>query len=148
MKNISKLTRIIFTVSLSVLAGWSVSASAQQAADFTIGKKGEVHFNVPVKVGSTVLKPGMYKVQHLLQGTGDVVSAKEHVLIFNRMEMPAGYRHSNTPTAKEEAARVKCTVEPVAKKVRNTTIVLRTNAAGEKELAEAQVAGEAFKHLL
>jgi hypothetical protein len=30
----------------------------------------------------------------------------------------------------------------------NTKITLRTNAAGEKEVAEIQVAGERFKHLL
>ena len=30
----------------------------------------------------------------------------------------------------------------------NTKITLRTNAAGEKEIAEVQVAGEAYKHLL
>ena len=39
-------------------------------------------------------------------------------------------------------------VEPVTKAVSNTKVTLRTNAAGEKEVAEVQVAGEKFKHLL
>jgi len=63
------------------------------------------------------------------------------------MEMPASYRHGNTPVADATSARIKCRVEPVDKKVRNTAITLRTNAGGEKEIAEVQVAGEAFKHL-
>ena len=104
------------------------------------GKKGEVHFTTQVKAGDAVLKPGMYQVQHVTEGG-------EHVIIFKEMEMPAGYKHGNTPVSKE-VARIKCKVEPVTKAVSNTKVTLRTNAAGEKEVAEVQVAGEAFKHLL
>ena len=82
----------------------------------------------------------MYQVQHVMEGS-------DHVIIFKEMSMPAGYKMGNTPVGKE-VARIKCKVEPVAKKVSNTKITLRTNAVGEKEIAEVQVAGEAFKHLL
>jgi hypothetical protein len=136
-KNISKMIGITAAVALLVLAVGVVNAAAQ---DFTIGKKGEVHFNVPVKAGNAMLKPGMYQVQHVVEGS-------DHIVIFKEMEMPAGYRHGNTPVSSEPAARVKCQVVPADKKVSNTAIVLRTNAAGEKEIAEVQVAGEAFKHL-
>lgn len=104
------------------------------------GKKGQVHFTTQVKAGNAVLKPGMYQVQHVMEGS-------DHVIVFKEMEMPAGYKMGNTPVGKE-VARLKCKVEPVTKKVSNTRITLRTNAAGEKEIAEVQVAGEAFKHLL
>ena len=138
--DIAKMIRITAAAALFVLAvGFNASAQDKKAADFTIGKKGEVHFNVPVKAGSTVLTPGMYQVQHSVEGT-------DHFVAFKEMEMPAGYRHSNTPVAKEATARIKCKVEPAAK-VSNTKITLRTNAAGEKEIADVQVAGEAFKHL-
>jgi len=80
---ITKTIRIIAAVTLLVLAvgTFNLPASAQNqkaqpGKDFTIGKKGEVHFNIQVKAGDVTL------------------------------------------------------------------------AAGEKEIAEAQVAGEAFKHLL
>ncbi len=106
----------------------------------SVGKKGEVHLTSPVKVGDTVLKPGMYQVQHVEAG-GD------HVFVFREMSMPAGYKMSNTPVGKE-VARVKCKIEPARKKVSNTKIIFRTNAAGEKEISEVQVAGEAFRHLL
>ena len=146
--NITKTIQIIATVALLVLvigasdlpASAQGGQKAQSGKDFTIGKKGEVHFYVQVKAGGVALKPGMYQVQHVEEGG-------EHMIIFKEMSMPAGYKMGSTPVGKE-VARVKCKVEPVAKKVSNTKITLRTNAAGEKEIAEVQVAGEAFKHLM
>jgi hypothetical protein len=153
MKNIriSKIKTIASGALLSLAFGvLSLAATAQDqthhaqkekpAKDFVIGKKGEVHFYTQVKAGETVLKPGMYQVQHVEEGG-------EHVIVFREMSMAAGYRMGNTPVAKE-AARVKCRVEPVTKKVSNTKITLRTNDKGEKEIATVQVAGEAFKHLI
>ncbi|MCI0391034.1 MAG: hypothetical protein MOB07_19995 [Acidobacteria bacterium] len=154
--NIILTIRIIATLALLALAvgAFSLPALAQNnqgqqakaiqkgkpAEDFTIGKKGEVHFNIQVKAGGIVLKPGMYQVQHTVEGS-------EHVVIFKEMSMPAGYKMGNTPVGKE-VARIKCRVEPVTKKVNNTKITLRTDAAGEKEIAEVQIGGEAFKHLM
>jgi hypothetical protein len=112
----------------------------EQSSDVIIGKKGMLHFTTAVKVGEVALQPGMYQVQHVTEGTN-------HVIVFKEVGMQAGYRHGNTPVGKE-VARVQCTVEPITKKVSNTKITLRTNAAGQKEVAEVQVAGESFKHLL
>ncbi|HZS10498.1 MAG TPA: hypothetical protein VFD58_37060 [Blastocatellia bacterium] len=112
---------------------------AQTGGDVIVGQKGTVHFTEKVKVGDTILNPGMYQVQHVAEG-GD------HVIIFKEVGMAAGYKMGNTPVGKE-VARVRCNVEPVAKAATNTKVTLRKNAAGEKEVAEVQVAGEAFKHL-
>ena len=112
----------------------------QKGETLTVGKKGEVHFTSEVKAGDTALKPGMYQVQHLTEG-------EDHVIVFKEMGMAAGYKMGNTPVGKE-VARIKCRVEPVAKKVSNTKITLRNNDMGGKEIAEIQVAGEAFKHIL
>jgi hypothetical protein len=155
-RNIIKTIRIIARLALLVLAvgAFGLPGSAQNgqgqrvkagqkgkpAEDFTIGKKGEVHFNTQVKAGAVVLKPGMYQVQHTVEGS-------EHVVIFKEVDMQAGYRMGNTPVGKE-VARIKCKVEPVTRKANKTKITLRTNTAGEKEIAEVQVAGEAFKHLM
>jgi hypothetical protein len=138
--NMTKLIRVTVAVALLVLAVGTLTVSARDSKDFTVGKKGDVHFNVPVKAGNTVLKPGMYQIQHFVEGA-------DHFVAFKEMQMPAGYRHGNTPVADESSARIKCNVEPVDQKVRHTTIKLRINAAGEKEIAEVQFAGEAFKHL-
>jgi hypothetical protein len=120
------------------------TASAQEkkaTPDFTVGNKGSIHLNVKVKAGSVVLEPGMYQLQH-------AVEAGEHFIAFKPVSMPAGYRHGNTQVAKEASARIKCTVAPLDKKASKTALTLRTNAAGEKEVAEVQVAGESFKHVL
>jgi hypothetical protein len=139
---ITKMLRIAAAVALLVLAVgvFTLPASAQKAApaDFTIGNKGEIHFNVPVKAGSAVLEPGMYQVQHVVEGS-------DHVVTFKEMQMPAGYRHGNTPVSKVVAVSLACTTEP-ADKVSNTKVTLRTNKAGEKEIAEVQIAGETVKH--
>lgn len=141
-KRITNTIRIAAAVALLVLAVgiFSLPASAQDnKPDFTIGKKGEVHFNVPVKAGGALLEPGMYQVQHVAEGGS-------HSVTFKEMEMPAGYRHSNTPVSKVAAVTIRCKVEP-ADKVSNTKITLRASPTGGKEIAEVQVAGEAFKHI-
>ena len=141
MKNISKITEISSAAILIAFVAVVLSASAQDALPkLTTSSKGEVHFNKPVKVGNTVLNPGMYEVQHVVEGT-------DHAIAFKQIQMPAGYRHSNITVAQEPAARVTCDFQPVANKVRNTKVTLRTNAAGEKEIAELQIVGEPFKHL-
>ena len=128
----------------ALAATFNLPSSAQEkkaTPDFTVGAKGVIHFNVPVKAGALVLQPGMYQVQHAVEGS-------DHFISFKAMEMPAGYRHSNTPVANEASARIKCKVETVDKKASNTKITLRTNAAGEREVADVQVAGESFRHVL
>jgi hypothetical protein len=136
---------IITTIAAAVLLlalAFSVAASARDdnKPDFTVGKKGVIHFNIPVKAGNTLLEPGMYQIQH-------AVESGDHFVTFKQVGMPAGYRHGNTPVAKEAAGRIKCRVEPVDKKLRTTKITLRTDTTGQKEVAEVQVAGEAFKHI-
>ena len=131
-------TYVWVAVAALAMSSTASTLAAQKQPDFTIGQKGQIHFNVAVKAGSVSLEPGMYQLQHGVEGT-------EHYVSFKRMDMPAGYRHSNTPVAKEAAARIACKVEK-AEKAGKTAITLRTNAAGEKELAEVRIAGEAFKH--
>jgi hypothetical protein len=142
--NSTKTLRIIAVVALLVSAiavsNLAASAADDKTKDFTIGKKGVIHFNVPVRAGDTLLQPGMYQLQHTVEGN-------DHVVIFKSVAMPAGYRHGNTPVSNDVTARIKCKVV-AAEKVNRTQITLRTNAAGEKEIVEVQVAGEAFRHLL
>ena len=135
------LTLAAGMLSLPILAQDHQGMHPQTAkGEVIIGKKGAVHFTAQVKAGDAVLKPGMYEVQHVMEGS-------DHVIVFKEVGMQAGYKMGNTPVGKE-VARLKCNVEPVTKAVSNTKITLRTNAVGEKEVAEVQVAGEKFKHLL
>src|SRR2546426_7979983 len=56
--------------------------------------KGEIHFNVPVKAGDTVLQPGMYQLQHVIEGN-------DHVVIFKSVEMPAAIGTATRPSARK-----------------------------------------------
>ena len=147
MNNMIQHMKILLAITLLALAAGVLSASAEDLKDFMTGRKGEVHFHAAVKVGDAVLKPGTYQVQHVLGGSEDIVHVNDHAIVFKEMQMPAGYRRSNTRVAKKPAASVKCLLQPAAEKLRNTKVALRTNAAGEKELAELQIAGEPFRHL-
>jgi hypothetical protein len=136
-------TRTFIATVAAVVTGFlTIGATAPAAAQETLAasKKGQIHLTVNVKAGSVVLEPGMYQITHAVEGS-------EHFVTFNEMNMPAGYRHSNTPVAKDASARIACKVEPLDKKAGKTTVTLRTNASGGKEVAEVQIAGEPFKHV-
>ncbi|MEW6127492.1 MAG: hypothetical protein AB1757_10695 [Acidobacteriota bacterium] len=144
------LALLIGILSLPILArGYEASENQDEhkshhekaaTKETSTGKKGVFHLTEKTFVGDVVLKPGMYQVQHVEQGS-------EHVLVFNEMEMSAGYRMGNTPVGKE-VARQTCKVEPVNKAVSNTKLTLRTNAANMKSIGEIQIAGERVKHIL
>jgi hypothetical protein len=47
----------------------------------------------------------------------------------------------------KEIARFECTVEPVAKSLRNTKVIF-SGSFRERSIAEIQIAGERVKHIL
>ena len=67
MNNTYATTTPVAVIAIVLALVFSVPTFAQQKGttpDFTIGKAGVIHLNVPVKAGSDVLQPGMYQVQH------------------------------------------------------------------------------------
>lgn len=64
-----------------------------------------------------------------------------------QMGIFARYKRSNKLPMKAPAASLKCRLGDAAAKMAKTTVTLTTNAAGQKEIAELQIAGEAFKHV-
>src|SRR5437867_2665903 len=93
---VAALAMLLLAISFNVAA----SANDDKRPDLTIGNKGVIHFNVAVRAGDTLLQPGMYQIQHAVERT-------DHFITFKKVGMPAGYRHSNNPVAKEAAARIK-----------------------------------------
>lgn len=105
----------------------------------TARKTGMLRLSKRVWVGAVRLKSGMYHVKHVVDGN-------THVIVFKPVTMPAG---KGFPMWEEkEVVRVECRVEPVAKSVSNTKMVLKKNAAGELLIQEIQIAGEHEKHIL
>lgn len=116
-----------------------VSVDKPSADKPAVDKKGMVRFSEKVRVGDRLLEPGMYHVQHIVEGT-------DHVFVFKPVTMPAGYREYSMVEGRE-IVRLKCRVEPVAKSVNNTKVTLGRNTAGERTIEEIQVAGEKVKHI-
>jgi|SRR5581483_5853886 len=133
---------IAITAMLALLAAFSLPALAQHGDMVVISKKGVIHTKSPLRVGGALLKPGMYQVQHLLAGDN-------HVITFREIDMRYNYREPSMMAlpAGAEAARVMCKTEPANKKWKNTELLLRTSAAGEKEVYEVRVRGENVKHV-
>jgi len=142
--NISAFVMTLMLVPGLTTLGYS-SQQIQKTDEAQVSQKGILHIDNPVKVGDKTLTPGMYVVQHLKEG-------QDHVLVFKNLPMDYARQKQIFMPGKDdpgtEVARVNCKVEPVAKKYGRTKLILRTNAAGDKEIAEVQVKGEAFKYLM
>jgi len=103
-------------------------------------KKGMVRLNETAWVGTVRLKNGMYHVKHVVEGNN-------HWLVFNAVTLGAGYREGQMWEG-EEIARLQCNVEPVAKSVGNTKIILTKAVGGVRKVQEIQIAGERVRHIL
>ncbi len=135
----SKIKFVVTAIGLAIALGAFTSQGlAQQGDDLNVGKKGMARLSSKVRVGDRLLKPGMYHVRHLVEGGN-------HVMSFQSVTMPAGYKEYRM-NEDREVARLKCTVEPVDKSVRNTRVKLGRNAAGERVIEEIQIAGEHIKY--
>lgn len=114
-------------------------ALAQHEDMVRIGKKQVIPFDTPVRVGDTLLKPGDYQIQHVMEG-------QDHVIVFTKMSHAApGNNPPSRPT--KEVTRVKCRVEPLGEKAKHGGMRFGTNAAGEKTVEEVHIQGENVKHV-
>ncbi len=71
------VTSLVLAFSLGIL---SSQLFAQQESSLIADKGGKFHVDSSVLVGTTLLKSGMYKVQHIMEGN-------DHVIIFRVIRM-------------------------------------------------------------
>ena len=93
------------------------------------GKKGEVTFDAPTKVGESTLKPGTYTVQHRVEG-------EQHFVRFE----PLG------SSANNGSGEVQCKVEPQAERVPQTA-VYTTSTDGGSRVTKVVIEGERVAHV-
>jgi hypothetical protein len=136
-----KLLRSILPLLVGVLA---VTAGAAFGEDMVhVGKKGEVEFQTPMRVGQTLLPAGHYQFQHEMTAEG------HHVLVVRAQAMvPSSGGHYGGKTAKEPVARIPCDVAPLDRKSSSTGIVYKTGSDGVRELTQIRIAGEKSGHIL
>jgi hypothetical protein len=82
----------------------------------------------------------MYHVKHVVEGD-------KHWLVFNAVTLGAGYREGQMWEGKE-IARLECNVEPAARSLRNTKVILTKAVGGMRKVQEIQIAGERVRHIL
>ena len=126
---------VVMSAMLILLLGiFSLAALAQHKDMVSIGKKGVILFDAPVRVGDTLLKPGKYQIQHVMEG-------QDHVIVFTKMS------HQSPSVPTKEVTRVKCKVEPLGEKAKHSGLRFGTNTAGEKTVEEVHIQGESVKHV-
>lgn len=130
----------VIAIFVSLFGFSTLTTFAQEQKTVTAEKGGRFHLGKAVHVRGTTLEAGMYQVQHADENG-------EHIVIFRKVEM--GYRgNMGNQILGAEVARVKCMVEEVDKKIGNTKIMIRKNAAGERVASEVWIRGEKVKHIL
>ena len=135
------LLRSVLPLLVGVVA---VTASAAFGEDVVhVGKKGEVEFQTPTRIGQTLLPAGHYQFQHEMTADG------HHVLVVHsRAMVRSGRSHYAGKTAKEPVARIPCELAPLDRKVSSTGIGYKTGADGVRELTQVRIAGEQSGHVL
>ncbi len=132
------VTSLVLASALSI---FSSQLFAQQTSSLIADKGGKFHIGSSVMVGPTLLKSGMYKVQHVMEGSDHVIIF--HVIRMNKYKNPMGNEWLG-----EEVARVKCTVDPAGQKWRHTKLILVRSASGQRVVEAVQIKGENVLHKL
>ena len=141
MKNRWLLLSTAVMVAAIVMSGITIAAAAEQQV-IKVGKKGDIVSQEPTQVGDITLPAGNYVVQHR-------VSGEDHFIKFvGAKEMQhAGTSMTTTmqmgPTTSKE---MKCTVEPLNKKVKQTGVFI-DNSSGMRKVTRIEVAGENVAHV-
>lgn len=147
--SISMMAVVALASSLVIGAGAAHAAEARdtanhdkaghQAQDLRVGKKGEISLSSDTKVGDLILKAGMYRIEHKLNGS-------DHVLHFSELTRGTPYTVSGG-VPKAHPGEVPCELEPLGSKVRYTKILI-DKKDGMDRLVRAEIGGENVAHIL
>jgi hypothetical protein len=137
------MRRIILISSglLAVLALAVPLAFAQEPV--AMGKRANVELSAETRVGSAILKPGHYQLQHqFIDG--------QHYLVVRAQ---SSVRRPDTGThwagaTTGEVARVVCRVVSTDKKQRETALVTSTDADGTPRVTQIAIRGEHGSHVV
>lgn len=130
---------------LLLLAGtgaWIYGSPKTSAAEhehvIKVGKTGEMQFDSEIRVGELTLKPGRYKFQHRVEGS-------DHFVHFTEVTKRNPLSGHSGGEPKAHPGEVKCTLEPLNRKVSQTIVVSSTE--GGNHVIRVEVAGENVAHI-
>lgn len=126
---------LIAAATLLIYSGAAIAAEHEH--QLKVGKTGEVTFHKETKVGDMTLKPGRYKFQHRVEGD-------DHFVHFTEWTKP--YPAGGTGAPMAHPGEMKCKIEPLSKKVSQTTIYTVDEGAFQR-LTKVEVGGENVAHV-
>lgn len=116
-------------------------ASAPEKAEdmLKVGKQGDVEFAVETLVGEMRLNPGRYVLEHRVDGS-------DHFVHFTEVAKPVSPGAMGGGATKAHPGEVKCGLEPLEKKVKQTTVY--TAKEGEaRRVTKVLIRGENVAHV-
>ena len=123
------MNRLMKGILVGLLLAVGATLLAAPPATMGVGQVRNITFYENVKVGTTVLAPGDYKVTHLVEG-------ETHVLVFKK-------QGKNSPEV-----RVNCTMVPLQAKADETQKNFTDVPGGARVLRSLIFAGDTFEHKL
>jgi hypothetical protein len=123
-----RIMKIMTLVALCVLCASVLLTAGENKMG--VADSRQLKFETPMRIGTTLLPAGDYKVLHTMEGT-------EHIMVFKQLH------------AKENPLeiRVKCSLVPLAAKADQTQQIFVINAAKERVLHELVFRGDTAKHV-
>ena len=110
-----------------------------QPHSIRIGKKGQIELAQPTSLGTTLLQPGHYEVQH-------AVADGQHYVIVREQTRPTR-RHRAFITG-AEVARVPCRIVTLDKPPRFSSVYWTKGADGNATITEIRIADEPAGHIV
>ncbi len=118
------------------------SAAAPSEQELKVGRSEDVSFAREVRVGEVTLKPGKYRVRHR-------VGSADHFVHFEALAttVPSAQKiGTGLSVPAGQAGEIKCRLEPLGAKVRETTLHL-LNEEGGQRLTKVLIRGENVAHV-
>ena len=119
------MTHKALILTLLLLVGTALAFAAND--NMGAGKIKTVTFDQPMKVGTSVLPVGTYKVQHVIEG-------EKHIMVFT------------TKTSGVPEVRVPCRMENLPTRASQALIIYRRDASGLAVLNGLVFQGDKYSH--
>ena len=139
MKQRDLLLSISAAAAMFLYSG-TMSIAAEHEHAVKVVKTGEVTFEKETKIGDLTLKPGRYKFDHRAVGAAHFVHFTEW------SKRPTGTTLLPNGEPKAHPGEVPCKIEPLGKKISQTTIYATAEGNSER-ITKVEIDGENVTHL-
>ena len=118
------------------------SATGAVVQELRVGREDDVTFTKEVRVGEVTLIPGEYRLQHRVEGADHFV----HFEALVRTVPSAQKTAAGLSIPAGQAGEIKCRLEPLPDKVKDTKLHLRKEEGGQR-LLKVLIRGENVAHV-